>query len=52
MRLKGVDSMILTWTLAAMFSHTLGGEKSRCGPISRMSVCTVSGSSGKFTVRP
>ena len=36
-RLTGVVSMMRTRTLAAMFSHTRGGEKMRCGPISRMS---------------
>ena len=44
--------MMRTCTVAARFSHTRGGEKMRCGPISRMSCCTVSGSSGKFTVKP
>lgn len=51
-RLKGEVSMIRTLTLAAMFSQTRGGEKMRCGPISRMFSCTVSGSSGKLTQKP
>ena len=44
--------MMRTRTLAAMFSQTRGGEKMRCGPISRMFSCTVSGSSGKLTQNP
>ena len=51
-RLTRVVSMMRTRTLAAMFSQTLGGEKMRCGPISRMFSCTVSGSSGKLTQNP
>ena len=35
-----------------MFSQMRGGENIMCGPISRMSCCTVSGSSGKFMVKP
>jgi len=38
--------------VAARFSQTRGGEKMTCGPISRMSLWTVSGSSGKFTQKP
>ncbi len=44
--------MTLTWTLAARFSQTRGGENITLGPISRRFSCTVSGSSGKFTVKP
>ena len=44
--------MTFTWTVEVMFSQMLGGENMIVGPISRMFSCTVSGSSGKFTVKP
>ena len=51
-RLKGVVSMIFTWTVEVRLSHTRGGANMRFGPISRMFSVTVSGSSGKLTVNP
>jgi hypothetical protein len=44
--------MILTWTVEFRFSQILGGANITWGPISRMFSITVSGSSGKFTVKP
>ncbi len=51
-RLKRVVSMIFTWTVEVRLSQTRGGANITFGPISRMSSVTVSGSSGKFTVKP
>ena len=51
-RLKGVVSMIFTWTVETIDSHTRGGANITSGPISRMFSVTVSGSSGKLTVKP
>ncbi len=51
-RLNGVVSMIFTWTVETMLSQTRGGANMTSGPISRMFSVTVSGSSGKFTVKP
>ena len=44
--------MIFTCTVEVRLSQTRGGANITFGPISRMSSLTVSGSSGKFTVKP
>ena len=51
-RLNGVVSMIFTCTVEVRFSQMRGGANITWGPISRMFSITVSGCSGKFTVKP
>ena len=45
-------SAIRMETVVSRFSSTLGGAKKYVGPISRMSVSTVSGLSGQLTQKP
>ena len=52
LRLNQVLSSILTCTWLTRFSQMRGGLNITCGPISRMSCCTVSGASGKLMVKP
>ena len=51
-RLANPASAIFTWCSEHMASQKRGGPIITCGPISRRSSRTVSGSSGKFTVAP
>ena len=52
LRLSQELSSIFTWTWETRLSQMRGGENMVWGPISRMFSWTVSGSSGKFTVKP
>jgi hypothetical protein len=52
LRLSAEASITFTWTVEVMFSQIRGGENMMVGPTSRIFSWTVSGFSGKFTVKP